>query len=172
MAEFKNQVTYRGQPVTLEGEGQVQVGDVAPDFTAWKGFYESHRLSELKGQVVVLSVAPSVDTKVCAVQLRMFNQQATQMGPDVKVWYLSLDLPFALNRFTAAEGIQNVAVLSDYKEREFARKYGLYMKELGVLARSTFVVGRDGRIVFREIVPEMMREPDYDGALEAVRKAL
>lgn len=172
MAEFKNQVTYRGQPVTLEGEGQVQVGDVAPDFTAWKGFFESHRLSELKGQVVVLSVAPSVDTKVCAVQLRMFNQQATQMGPDVKVWYLSLDLPFALNRFTAAEGIQNVAVLSDYKEREFARKYGLYMKELGVLARSTFVVGRDGRIVFREIVPEMMREPDYDGALEAVRKAL
>ncbi|MCP3059540.1 thiol peroxidase [Myxococcus sp. K38C18041901] len=172
MAEFKDQVTYRGKPVTLEGDRQVQVGDLAPDFTVYKGFYESHRLSELKGQVVVLSVAPSVDTKVCAIQLRMFNQQATQLGPDVKVWYLSLDLPFALNRFSAAEGIQNVAVLSDYKDRDFARKYGLYMKELGLLARSTFVVDREGRVVFREVVPEMMHEPDYDAALEAVRKAL
>ncbi|MCE9673827.1 thiol peroxidase [Myxococcus stipitatus] len=174
MAEFKNRVTYRGQPVTLEGEQEVKEGDIAPDFTVYKGLNASDavHLSDVKGNVVVLSVSPSVDTKVCAIQLRTFNKQATEMGPGVKVWYVSLDLPFALNRFSAAEGINHVSVLSDYKDREFARKYGVYMKELGLLARSTFVVDRDGKVVFREIVPEMTHEPDYDAALEAVRKAL
>jgi thiol peroxidase len=171
MSELEGVVTFRGKPLTLVGE-QVKAGDIAPDFTVFKGLNDAVRLSDTKGSVVVLSVAPSVDTRVCAIQLRTFNQQATELGPDVKVWFVTLDLPFALGRFTAAEGIQNVTVVSDYKDREFGQKYGVYMKELGLLARSTFVVGRDGKVVYREIVPEMTHEPDYDAALAAVRAAL
>ncbi|MCP3139243.1 thiol peroxidase [Pyxidicoccus xibeiensis] len=171
MSELKGVVTFRGKPLTLVGE-QVKEGDSAPDFTVFKGLNDAVRLSDAKGSVVVLSVAPSVDTKVCAIQLRTFNQKATELGPDVKVWYVTLDLPFALGRFSAAEGINNVTVLSDYKDREFGQKYGVYMKELGLLARSTFVVGRDGKVVYREIVPEMTHEPDYDAALSAVKSAL
>ncbi|NVJ07555.1 thiol peroxidase [Myxococcus sp. AM001] len=171
MAEHKGIVTFKGQPVTLVGD-EVKVGDAAPDFTVFKGLNDAVRLSDVKGSVVVVSVAPSVDTRVCAAQLRAFNKEATALGPDVKVWFVTLDLPFALGRFIGAEGIQNVTTLSDYKDREFGEKYGVYMKELGLLARSTFVVDRAGKVVFREIVREMTHEPDYDGAMKAVREAL
>ncbi|WP_426754979.1 thiol peroxidase [Myxococcus sp. Y35] len=171
MAEHKGIVTFKGQPLTLVGN-EVKVGDAAPDFTAYKGLNDTLKLSDTKGSVVVLSVAPSIDTRVCAAQLRAFNKEATALGPDVKVWFVTLDLPFALGRFVGAEGIQNVTVVSDYKDREFGEKYGVFMKELGLLARSTFVLDREGKVVFREIVPEMTHEPDYDAALKAVRESL
>jgi thiol peroxidase len=171
MAEFKNVVTFKGNPLTLVGE-EVKVGETAPDFTAYKGLNQPVRLSDARGSVVVLSAAPSVDTSVCALQLRTFNQKAAQLGPDMKVWYVSMDLPFALGRFCGAEGIQGVTTLSDSKDREFGQRYGVYMKELGLLARSVFVVDRSGKLVYREIVPEMTHEPNYDAALLAARAAL
>lgn len=171
MAEFKGLVTFKGNPITLVGD-EVNVGDAAPDFSVRSGLTDSVSLSSAKGKVVVLSVAPSVDTGVCATQLRTFNEQATGLSDDVEVWYITRDLVFALNRFCGAEGIERVTTLSDAVEREFGDRYGLVMKELGLLARSVLVIDRDGKIAYREIVPEMVDEPNYDAAVEAVNAAL
>jgi thiol peroxidase len=171
MPEYKDAVRFKRQPVTLVGT-EVKVGSEAPDFTAHQSLTDTRRLSEARGQVVVLTAAPSVDTQVCAAQLRAFNTQAASLGPDVQVWYITRDLPFALSRFCSAEGIERVVPLSDAKEREFGERYGVAIKELGLLARSTFVVDRQGKVVYREIVPELTQEPNYDAALLAVKAAL
>ncbi|MCI0570571.1 MAG: thiol peroxidase [Myxococcaceae bacterium] len=169
MAEFRGVTTFKGQPVTLVGH-EVKVGDVAPDFTVNRSLLETARLSDAKGSVVVLTSAPSVDTRVCSLQLHAFNRRASEI-PGVKIWFITRDLPFALGRFCEAEGIRAVTTLSDFKDRDFGEKYGLHVKELGLLARSTFVVDAQGRVVFREIVPEITTEPDYDAALLAVKAA-
>lgn len=161
-------VTFKGNPLTLSGNVP-DVGEAAPDFTANKSLMEQVSLSSLKGKRVLLTAAPSVDTGICAMQLRKFNQEVTALGDDVAVVYITLDLPFALGRFCAAEGIKSVTTLSDYKLHEFGAKYGLVMNELGLLARSVFVIDRDGKITYREVVPEMASEPNYDAALGAVK---
>lgn len=171
MATFTDRVTFKGNPITLLGE-DVPVGATAPDFTANVSLMETMTLSSLRGKVVVLTTAPSVDTGICALQLKAFNAKAAELSDDVVILYASLDLPFALGRFCAAEGIKSVRTISDYKFREIGPRYGLYMEELGLLARATFVIGRDGKVVYREIVPEMTHEPKYDPALEAVKAAL
>lgn len=171
MAEFTGLVTFKGNPITLVGDA-VEVGQQAPAFTAHKSLVEAVTLADFAGKVVVLSIAPSVDTGVCQQQLRAFNEQATGLGDDVVILYASRDLPFALGRFCGAEGIDNVVTLSDWKEREIGDKFGVYMKELGLLARSTFVIGKDGKVLYKEIVPEMIDEPSYDGAIAAVKAAL
>lgn len=171
MAETTGLVTFKGNPITLVGT-PVKVGDTAPEFSAHKGLLDRVSLSEAKGKVVIVTAAPSVDTGVCAKQLRAFNEQATALGDDVEVWYVTRDLVFALNRFCGAEGIERVRVLSDAVDRSFGAAWGLVMKELGLLARSTFVVNRDGVITYAEIVPEMIEEPNYDAAIAAAKAAL
>lgn len=163
-------VTFKGTPLTLVGT-PVGVGDRAPDFRARKSLLEDVRFSELGARVVVVTAAPSVDTGVCAMQLRAFNQQAVELGDSVAVVYVTMDLPFALKRFCAAEGIDRVLTLSDSRSREFGDRWGLMMAELGLLARSVFVVV-DGVVTYAEIVPEMTSEPDYIAALAAVRSGL
>jgi thioredoxin-dependent peroxiredoxin len=171
MPEFTGLFAYRGNPLTLVGD-QVDVGDEAPDVTLLATDFSPRRLSAARGKVVVLSVAPSVDTSVCAMQLRMFNQRAAGLGDDVLVWNVSRDLPFALKRFCAAEGIENAEALSDYKDRELGERFGLHIKETALLARSVWVIGRDGRVVYKQIVPELSSEPDYAPAIEAAQAAL
>lgn len=171
MAERKGLVTFKGDGLTLVGDA-VSVGDTAPDFSAEAGLMKPVKLSDAKGKVVVLTAAPSVDTGVCATQLRTFNEKAASLNEDVEIWFITRDLVFALGRFCGAEGIERVKTLSDAKEREFGERYGLVMKELGLLARSVTVVDRDGKIAYQEIVPEMVNEPDYDKALAAVKAAL
>lgn len=170
MAERTGLVTFKGNPITIVGDVP-KVGAPAPDFTAQKSLMEAVSLSSFAGKTVVLSVAPSVDTGVCATQLRKFNEAATGLGDDVVVVYITLDLPFALARFCGAEGIRNVVTLSDYKARDFGAKYGVYMKELGLLARSAFVVDAKGTLVYEQICPEMTSEVDLDAVLAAVKAA-
>ena len=163
-------ITMRGKPVTLLGT-KADVGEAAPDFTGIDGKMKEVKLSDFKGKVVILSVFPSVDTKVCAAQTRKFNEEASGLGEDVVVLTLSKDLPFALERFCAAEGIDRIYTLSDYKESEFGMNYGFLMKENKLLARGVVVVGKDGKISYVQYVKEIGQEPDYKAAIAAAKKA-
>lgn len=171
MAEFTGLVTFKGNPLTLTGS-EVEVGDRAPDVKVRTGLAETRTLSDAAGKVVVLSLAPSVDTGVCATQLRTFNERATSLSDDVEIWFVTRDVVFALKRFCGAEGIDNVFTYSDAVEREVGEKFGVTMKEFGLLARSVFVIDRDQKVIYKEIVPEMTEEPDYEAALGAVEGAL
>jgi thiol peroxidase len=158
-----------GSPVTLLGDA-VKVGDAAPDFTAVDAGWKPVKLSDFKGKVVILSTVPSLDTRVCSIQTRRFNMKAPYLK-GVQIVTLSEDLPFAQKRFCSAEKIRSLLVLSDTVEREFGLKYGLLIKGRSLLARAVLVIGKDGKIAYQEIVPEMGDEPDYTKALAAARDA-
>ena len=160
-------VTFKGNPLTLEGS-EVNIGDAAPDFTAVNNGLEPVKLSDFKGRVVLLSVAPSLDTAVCDLQAKRFNKMVAEVSEDVVILNISLDLPFANARWCGATDSEKIVTLSDYKEREFGLSYGVLIKELKLLARSIWVVDKDGKLAYNEIVPETVNEPNYDKALEAV----
>lgn len=168
MKETKNITTHSGNPLTLLGEPTV-VGAVAPDFTAVDQNGKDVKLSDFKGKTVVLSVFPSIDTKVCATQTRTFNKLATGFSKDVVVLTLSKDLPFALGRFCAAEGIANVVTLSDYKESEFGLKYGFLIKENKLLSRGVVLIDKSGKVAYVEYVGDITTEPDYDAAIAKLK---
>ena len=160
-------VTLKGNPVDLEGP-EISVGDTAPDATLKKDLGTECKLSELSG-VRILSVVPSLDTPVCEVQTKRFNEEAAEL--EAQVITISLDLPFAQGRFCKANEINNHITVSDYQNREFANAYGILIKELMLLARAVFVIDTDGTLVYQEIVPEVTDYPDYDKALEATKSA-
>lgn len=165
--ERSGELTLRGKPLTILGE-PVNVGDQAPDFLAVKQDMSEARLSDYAGKTVVLSVVPSLDTKVCALQTRAFNEKASALGEGVVILTISMDLPMAQKRFCAAEGIERVVTLSDFRYWEFAQKYGQRIKETGLLARAIYVIGPDGVVRYKQLVPELTSEPDYDAALNAI----
>jgi thiol peroxidase len=171
MTERANVVSSNGAPLTLIGP-EIRVGDAAPAFTVVGGDLADIESSAYAGKVLVLSVTPSIDTGVCATQTRTFNEKVTGLGDDVVVLGVSMDLPFAQGRFCGAEGIERVVMVSDYKYHGFGTAYGVRVKELGLLARSVFVIDRQGKVAYVQIVPEIPEEPDYDAALAAVQAAL
>jgi thiol peroxidase len=169
--ETKNVITAKGTPLTLLGK-QIEVGDVAPEINAVDASMNEVKLSDYKGKVVVISVFPSIDTPVCATQTRTFNKKATELSSDVVILSISKDLPFALGRFCAAEGVKNVHTLSDYKCSKFGLEYGFLIKETMLLARGVLVIDRNGVVRYKEITRDIVNEPDYDKAFEAVKKLL
>jgi len=160
----------KGEPVTLLGP-DLAVGDRAPDFTVVDENLGEVSLSDFAGKVVLLSTVVSVDTGVCAVQTRRFSDAAQELPEDVVSLTVSADLPFALGRFCAAEGASDTIALSDHRDVSLGRAYGILIKGLRLLARSVWVIDREGRIAYKEIVPEVTDHPDYERALEAARKA-
>ncbi len=168
MERNKGIITFGGNPVTLLGN-LVKVGIEAPDFKVVDKDLNEKRLYDFKGRKIILSVMPSVDTPVCATQTRTFNKLATSMDDNTVVLTLSMDLPFALNRFCAAEGIKNVITLSDYKYREFGEKYGFLIEELMLLARGVVIIDTNGMVRYVEYVKEATNEPNYNAALEALK---
>lgn len=162
-------ITFAGDKVTLIGT-QVEVGQKSPAFKATKNDLSDFNSEELKGKVVVYSIAPSLDTSVCAIQAKKFNHDALDLSDDVAIVTITEDLPFAQKRFCANEDIENLEVVSDYKEREFGEKYGFLIDELKLLARGVVVVDKEGIIKHVEYVPEVTNEVDFDAALEAVKK--
>ncbi|WP_428264703.1 thiol peroxidase [Haliangium sp.] len=164
-------VTMRGQPLTLLGTA-VEVGAHMPEFVLTGNDLADLSSDQYQGKVLVLSVVPSVDTGVCALQTRTFNEKASELSDDVVILTVSMDLPFAQKRFCGAEGIERVVTASDYKHRDFGTHFGVLIKELGLLARAVFVVDRDGTVRHVEYVAEVSQEPDYDAALSAVQAAL
>ena len=168
MSERKGVVTFKGNPITLLGE-EVKKGDKAKDFTVLGTDLSEVKLSDYAGKVVVISVFPSVDTGVCALQLSRFNQEAANFGDDVQLLSISVDLPFALGRYCADKGIKNALTTSDHKELDFGTKYGFVIKELRLLSRGTVIVDKDGIIKYVEYVPEIGEHPDYEKALEVIK---
>lgn len=166
MSERTGLVTFAGNPVTLTGNA-IKEGDIAPDFTGVNQALQPVSLSAFKGKTVVIAIYPSIDTGICQKQNRKFNEIAGSMK-DVAVLSVSLDLPFAHKRFCAAEGLDSIVTLSDYKEREFGNKYGFLIKELALLARGTVIIDKKGVVQWVEIVPEITTEPDYDVALQKI----
>jgi thiol peroxidase len=168
MTERKDAVTLKGAPLALAGR-EVHVGQQAPDFTVIDNDLKPVKLSAFRGKVCVLSSVLSLDTSVCDRETRRFNEEASRLGPDVEILTLSMDLPFAQKRWCGAAGIERVRTLSDHRDADFGRKYGLLIKELRLLARAILVVDREGAIRYTQLVKECAQEPDYDAALEAVR---
>lgn len=149
------------------------VGATAPELRFVKADRTEGSLAAHKGEVVVLTAFPSVDTPVCATQTRVFNQRIAESG--AKVVTISMDLPFALGRFCAAEGIANAEVGSDFRYRDAAQGWGAVIAEgplAGVLGRITWVIDREGVIRYLEVTPELGAEPDYEAALNAAKGLL
>jgi thiol peroxidase len=165
--ETKGIVTFVNTPVTLLGE-TIKAGDSAPDFTIVNQGLAPVSLSDFKGKTVILSIFPSIDTGVCQTQTRRFNKEAAALSEDIVILTVSKDLPFALGRFCAAEGIDKVKTLSDYQHSEFGLKYGFLMKENMLLARGVVVINKEGKVAYVEYVPNVKEEPDYAKALDAV----
>ena len=163
-------VTFGGNPVTLMGK-MVKPGSNAKNFFAVGADMKPVSLSDFQGKVRIISSVPSVDTTVCAAQTRRFSEEAAKLG-DVQVISISCDLPTALKRFCAVEGIDNVVAVSDHKDTDFGIKYGFLIEELRQLARGVIVIDRDDTVRYVEIVNEIDDEPNYEKALEVVRELI
>jgi thiol peroxidase len=171
MEERTGLVTMKGKPLTLVGP-QLKVGDQAPEFTLLANDLSEVKLSDSAGKVRFLSVVPSLDTSVCSLQTKRFNDYLAEVGEKVVAYTISCDLPFAQARFCSAEGIVNMKALSDHREVAFGQAYGLLIKELRLLARAVLIVDAKDIIRYFQLVPEIGQEPDYGAALKALREVL
>jgi len=169
MAERTGVITFKGGPLTLVGNA-VRVGDKAPDFRVLGNALNPLSLADFSGKALIISCVPSLDTPVCDLQTRRFNQEAAALGQDVRILTLSMDLPFAQARWCGAAGVDKVVTLSDHLDASFGLAYGLLIKELRLLARAVLVVDKAGVVVYEEIVPEVTHEPDYAKALAAAKQ--
>lgn len=162
-------VSFKGNPVTLGGN-ELKVGDNAPVVEVVGKDLSSIKVGGASDKIQIIATVPSLDTGVCATETRKFNQNVA--GNDkVALTVISMDLPFAMGRFCSTEGIENITVASDFRNREFGEKYGVLMKNealAGLLARAIFVIGKDGKILHIELVSEVTSEPNY----EAIQKVV
>jgi Peroxiredoxin len=162
---------FKGNPITLVGP-ELKPGDKAPDFKLSKSLLETVSLADFAGKVKLISVVPSIDTGVCDAQTRRFNEEAAKLGDNVVVLTVSVDLPFAQARWCGAAGVDRVVMLSDYKDNNFGKAYGVFIKEFALDYRSIFVIDGNDTIRYVEYVREMTEHPNYDAALAAVRELL
>jgi thiol peroxidase len=171
MEEHPAAVTMKGNPLTLLGN-MPRAGQTAPDAELLDNSLAPVQISSYRGKVVIISSVPSLDTPVCDIETRRFNTEAGNLGADVVILTVSMDLPFAQKRWCGAAGIDRVITLSDHRHAEFGKLYGTLIKELRLLARAVFVVDREGIVQYVQLVKEISQEPDYAGVLEAVRRQL
>ena len=169
MNQSNQGITFRGGKLTIKSDA-VKVGDTAPQFKLTANDMSDLSLDAFDGKVLVIAAVPSLDTPVCAEEAKKFNQQAAELSADVKILFVSLDLPFAQKRYCAAEGVERISTASDYKYRTFGKAYGTYIEEMGLLARSIFVIGKDKKVKHVEYVPDISQEPDYNAVLSKVRE--
>jgi thiol peroxidase len=166
-------ITFKGTPLTLAGDA-VKAGQTAPDFKVFyfEGGLKPITLADVKGKPTLISVVPSLDTAVCAMQTKKFNDQLGALGDKINALTVSLDLPFAMNRFCGAESIKNMRVGSDYQDRNFGENWGTLIEELKIECRAVFVLDPNGKVIHAEYVNEVTSEPDYDAAMEALKSKL
>ncbi len=169
MQERDGLVTMKGNPITLIGN-ELQVGDEAPDFVAIDNDLNPVSFDSFRGKVCIVSSVPSLDTPVCDMETRRFNDEAGRLGDDVEILTISMDLPFAQKRWCGASGVDRVQTLSDHRDAAFGQAYGVLIKGLRLLARAVFVVDKEGTIRHIELVKEIASEPDYDAVLTAVKE--
>ncbi len=171
MGERNDVIKMKGNPLTLTGN-EVKVGDTAPDFEVLDGGLKPVRFSDFKGKVVVIVSVPSLDTPVCDLETKRFNKEAANLGDDVVILTVSMDLPFAQARWCGASGVDKVTVLSDYRDASFGNAFGVLIKELRLLARTIFVIDKEGKVRYVQYVEETTSEPDYDEVLKAIREVV
>ena len=167
--ERKGIVTMKGNPIVLVGN-EVKVGDKAPDFEVVDKDLSAVKFSSLAGKICVITSVPSLDTSVCDIMTRKFNEEAVKLGDDVAVLAISMDLPFAQKRWCGAAGVKNIQALSDHRSASFGQAYGVLIKDLRLLARAVFVIDRKGIVRYANIVPEIAQEPNYNEVLKTVKE--
>ena len=153
----------------MSGE-PVSVGAQAPAFELVGDGMSSVKLSDSDGKIRILSVIPSIDTGVWAIQTRQFNAKMDSLPENVIGYTISIDTPFAQSRWCGAEGVEKMKMLSDFKGNNFGRDWNLYIPEMGLLARSVFIVDAEGKVVYSQIVPEIGEEPNYDEVMAKVKE--
>jgi len=164
-------VTQKGQARTVIGP-VLKPGDKAPDFKLLANDFSEVTLADSAGKARLISVVHSLDTGICDAQTRRFNQEAANLGDDVAILTVSVDLPYAQRRWCGAAGIDRVQTLSDHREMSFGDAYGTHVKELRLEQRAVFVVDRDDVVRYVEYVPEIAQHPNYDAALAALREVV
>ena len=169
MEERTEQVTMKGNPLTLMGN-TLKLGDKAPNVALLNNDLQPVNLSDYHGQICVVSSVPSLDTPVCDMETRRFNQEAEGLGQGVKILTVSMDLPFAQKRWCGAAGVDHVITLSDHRDAAFGKEYGVLIKGLWLLARAIFVIDRQGVVRYIQLVEELTQEPDYDAVLSALKE--
>ncbi len=163
-------ISLKGSPVHTKGD-LPSVGSKAPDFKLTNNELSEKTLNDYKGKKIVLNIFPSVDTGTCAASVRKFNKEAANLE-NTKVLCISRDLPFAQNRFCAAEGLENVETLSEFRDDNFSDAYQVKITDgplAGLMSRAVVVVNEDGNVIYTEQVPEIVNEPDYEKALASIK---
>lgn len=166
--ETNNLVKAGDKYVTLIGH-QVNVGEQAPNFKVVDANFSPVKLADFANKVVLISVVPSLDTGVCSLQTKRFNEEISQLSDNIVILTISNDLPFAQKRFCKAENIDKVKVLSDTVWRDFGQHYGLLIKDMGLLTRAIFIIDQQGNIAYKELVESIASHPNYEMALSTLQ---
>ena len=169
MNERTGLITMKGNPLTLLGN-EVTLGNPAPNFTILDQELKPVDQSIFKDKVTVLISVPSVDTPVCDTEVRRFSEEAKTLDPTIQILTISMDLPFAQQRWCVASSVDNIRVFSDFNSASFGTGYGVLIKELRLLARAIFVVDKSGKIQYQQLVKEVTEEPDYSAVLKAAQE--
>jgi thiol peroxidase len=162
-------ITFHGGPLTLVGPELVP-GDAAPDFVLTAHDLQPFTLADATkgGHAALLVVVPSLDTQVCSLETQTFHRRIAELPDGTNAYVISMDLPFAQQRWATANEASELNYLSDYREHLFGPAYGVAIKELGLLARAVFIVRSDGKIAYANVVSEVTDEPDYDAVFKAL----
>jgi thiol peroxidase len=167
--ERKGAITLKGGALTLVGD-EISLGAKAPEFKALNQDLGEKGLADFKGRIKLIASVPSLDTPVCDTEIKRFNDEASKVSKDVSIIFISMDLPFAQKRFCQEFDINRVTTLSDHRTADFGTKYGVLIKELRLLARAVFIIGKDDLVKYVQLVKELSSPPDYDAALAALKK--
>lgn len=171
MIERTGVATFGGTPVTLVGP-EIKPGDKAPAFSVVAADKNVFTQDQLREKITIICSIPSVDTGACDRETRRFNEEAKKLGERGQIVVISCDLPFGQKRWCGTAGVEHARLYSDHRAVSFARAFGTLMKELRILSRAVFVTDREGIVRYVEYVPEGGNEPDYDRAIEAVKKLM
>lgn len=168
LTQTQNLVKANDKYVTLLGT-QVNIGEKAPNFKVVDKNFLPVQLADFKDQTILISVVPSLDTGVCSIQTKRFNEEAAKLPSNITLLTISNDLPFAQKRFCKVEGVDQIKVLSDSVWRNFGENYGLIIKDMGLLTRAIFIIDNKGSVQYKELVANISQHPDYESALSAVK---
>jgi len=169
MKERVGLVTMRGNPLTLIGN-EVRMGETAPDFVGLSPDLTPIMLSSYRNKLCIISSVPSLDTPVCDIETRKFNEEASKLGDKIQILTISMDLPFAQKRWCGAAGVNKIQTLSDHRDAQFGLAYGVLIKELRLLARAVFLVDQKGTLQYMQLVKEIANEPNYEEIWSALKK--
>nr|MBU1328061.1 thiol peroxidase [Candidatus Omnitrophota bacterium] len=169
--ERESVVKVKGNPVTLLGE-EAKLDQKAQDFKVLNTNMEEVLLSSFKNKIKLIASVPSLDTPVCDLEIKRFNDEASKLSKDLVIIFISMDLPFAQKRFCQANDIKIVKTLSDHRSADFGQKFGVLIKELRLLARAIFILDKNDIIKYVQVVPELTSPPDYEAALGALKSVI